>query len=230
MKKNVPELDELDLFGSGDELAQSPDDSIGLQLSALSARMQKRFEEHREAESQAEQDARSRQGILLLALMRIRKILRGVASLDIGAGVELKLSCDDLQGWPRMTVTPRKVDDADLEFSTFEVTGNDRSGVSQIDIQTNSGKIREQLLLMREEDLERVPRLMKRVVRFYLDSLAEEILSAKKKPKFEEKLAPAAIEELHPASEALKSADLFEDALEEEILETLPELEQLQKL
>jgi len=224
-KDKNSELDELDLFSNADPLAQ--DDSLNLQLTALSSRMQKRFEEHREAESQAEKDARSRHLILMTGLMRARKILRGVANLQIGGGVELKLVCDDLQGWPRIAILPRKIDDPDIQLSGFEVSGTDRSGISQIEVL--GGKIREQLLLPRPEDLDRIPRLMKRVVRFYLDTLAEEILSAKRKPA-EEKLPEKIIEEAPSPGPALHGADLFEEALGEDILETLPELGALEKL
>ena len=110
----------------------------------------------------------------------------------------------------------------------FEVIGTDRGGVAQIEMQTNTGSLRDQLMLFRQEDLGKLPRLMKRLIRAYLDALAEEIL--KPKPKVvEEKITPVA-EEPSAQAEALKSADLFEDAVEEDILETLPQLNELEAL
>jgi hypothetical protein len=221
-RKLPSEIEELDLLSK--QVTPSPDDTLGLKLSALSARMQKRFEEHKEAENRSELDARQRHLLLLQALLKVRKILKGVSALDIGAGVELKLVCDDFQGWPRVQIVPKRVDDPALEYPSFEVTGHDRGGVAQLEL--NSTVIREHHLLLKDEDLERLPRVMKRVIRFYLDSLVEEILSVSKRPK-EEELKPV---EAEPVSQAFVGVDLFEDALGEDFLEKLPELEQLEKL
>lgn len=220
-KKLPSEFEELDLFA---EAVPSPEDTLGLKLSSLSARMQKRFEEHKEAESQSEQDARARHLLLLRGLLRVRKILKGISALDVGVGIELRFVCDDFQGWPRVLIAPRKVDEPDIDYSHFEVTGNDRGGVAQLEM--NSTSIREQLLLLKDDDLERIPRIMKRVIRFYLDSLVEEIVSVNKRPK-EDELKPV---ETEPAPQALVGADLFEEGLGEDFLERLPELEQLEKL
>lgn len=214
------ELDEYDLLNGESTISEASDD---LGLSALSARMQKKFEAHKEAESQAAKEAKERHTLLLTALMRARKILRGVASLDLGADIELRLLCDDLQGWPRIGIKPKKKSQPLRELSIFEIVGNDRSGAAQLEMKTDSGSIREELMLFRTEDLDKLPRLMKRIIRTFLDGLAEEVMRPMK--EIEEKIATP--EEISPQSEALKSADLFEEAVDADGLDRLPEIDNL---
>jgi len=226
------ELDSLDLLKGSDEKG-GPDDlseeSLEKTLSVFSARIHKRFEEHREAESQADRESRERQVLLLSALMRSRKLMRGVINLDLGPDIELTLISDDLQGWPRMVLVPRLRPNPDVKLSFFEVSGTDRAGFAQLDFFISSGVLREQFLLFRQDDLGKVAKLLKRAIRQFFDSLAEEIIKPAVNPDIPEPVAGPSPEP-QPESDSFHAADLFEESTTADVLERLSETEEIKSL
>lgn len=220
----VLELDQLDLLGNHKDPGKSDVD-----LSTLSARIQRRFEEQKEVQKREDDGARIRQFYLLSALLRARKILRGVGLLKLGNSVRLDVISDDYQGWPRILVYPNHLKDDLIELSQFEVTGSERPGVVEITMRIPGTSFKEELLISKQEDLLRVTRVLKRNVRLYLDQLTDEII----KPTFKNSIkAPedtAVVKSLNEG-EALKEIDLFEDRSGDELLDTLPQLEEIQSL
>lgn len=219
----IAELDQLDLLGS-----EGPPGKPEVDISSFSARIQKRFEEQKEVQKREDDGARQRQLYLLSALLRARKILRGVSQLKLGNNVLLEILYDDFQGWPRILITPNHAEDDLIELSQFEVTGCERPGVVELTIRIPGTSFREELLISKQEDLQRVTRILKRNIRLYLDQLTDEII----KPKFKPVIAAAveepvvkALNEVH----ALKEANLFEEH-NDETLETLPELDVIHAL
>ena len=221
----IEELDQLDLLGSDN----SPSGGSEVDISTFSARIHKRFEEQKEVQKREDDGARLRQFYLLSALLRARKILRGVSQLKLGNNVNLEIVCDDFQGWPRVLITPNHSKDDLIELSHFEVTGSERPGVVEITMRIPGTSFKEELIISKPDDLQRVSRVLKRNIRLYLDQLTDEII----KPKFRASaIAPVqenAIKALNEG-QALKEVNLFEDHSNGNVLETLPQLEEIQAL
>ncbi len=221
------------LFDELEELDLLKDSLTGLKLqeedlSGLSARIQKRFEEQKEAAAKEGTVSRARQLLLLNALLRTRKTLRGVTNLDLGSKVELKLICDDLQGWPRMLIVPLAKDQDLIDLPQFEVSGVERSGIAEFVARIPGSNVREELLLHREDDLSRVSRTLKRNLRLYLDKLTEEILNPRKFP--EQNIQPVETKQIIEDGPALRDVNLFEEGFQEDVLEKLPQLEEIKLL
>ena len=199
-------------------------------MSTFSARIQKRFEEQKEVQKREDDGARTRQFYLLSALLRARKILRGVSLLKLGNSVNLEVVFDDFQGWPRILIIPNHVKDDLIELSQFEVTGSERPGVVEITMRIPGTSFREELLISKQEDLLRVTRVLKRNIRLYLDQLTDEII----KPKFKDSTNKAEIDVPVVKSlnegQALKEVNLFEERFGDEVLDTLPQIEEIQSL
>lgn len=218
------ELDQLDLLGSTNDSSQ-PD----VVLSTFSARIQRRFEEQKEVQKREDDGARARQFYLLSALLRVRKILRGVSLLKLGNNVTLEVTFDDFQGWPRILISPNHLKDDLIELSQFEVTGSERPGVVEITMRIPGTSFKEELIISRQEDLLRVSRILQRNIRLYLDQLTDEII----KPRFKDSTKAAveanAVRSLSEG-QALKEVNLFEERSGDEVLDTLPQLEELEAL
>ena len=220
----ITELDQLDLLGGDSPSSKSEDD-----ISTFSARIQKRFEDQREVQKREDDGARLRQYYLLTALLRARKTLRGVSLLKLGNNVELELLCDDFQGWPRILVIPNHAKDDLIELSNFEVTGSERPGVVEITMRIPGTSFKEELLISRQEDLQRISRTLKRNIRLYLDQLTDEIIKPKFRASVSAPVEEVAVKALNEG-QALKEVNLFEERANDNILETLPQLEEIQVL
>jgi len=219
----IEELDQFDLFQSPPESSVEKD--LDSDFTTFSARIQKRFEEKKEAEEKEGTSIRYRHSLLLAALLKARKAVRGVSSLNLGGRVELDIVCDDLQGWPRISIIPRQGDDC-LELSHFEISGIERSGLAEITMRIPGSQLREDLLINKDEDLLRVSRTLKRNLRLYLDQLTEEIINPKVMPETPKNGASEKIAE----KTALKEVDLFEDHHVADLLEKLPQMDEVEAL
>jgi hypothetical protein len=220
----IAELDQLDLLGGESTPGKSEVD-----ISTFSARIQKRFEEQKEVQKREDDGARIRQFFLLSSLLRARKILKGVSQLKLGNNVDLQIVCDDFQGWPRILIEPNHAKDDLIELSSFEVTGSERQGVVELTMRIPGTSFKEELIISKQEDLQRVTRILKRNIRLYLDQLTDEII----KPRYRDSGKVAADEVPVKAlneGQALKEVDLFEDHSGGEVLDTLPQLEDIQSL
>jgi hypothetical protein len=224
LSSSLLELDQLDLL-SGDTSSFNRSD---VDVSTFSARIQKRFDEQKEVQKREDEGARLRQYFLLSALLRARKVLRGVAKLKLGNLVDLEIICDDFQGWPRILLTPNHIEDDLIDLPNFEVTGGERPGFVEVTIRIPGSSFKEELLISKEEDLLRIARILKRNLRLYLDQLTDEIIKPRQRT-VAVKAEPTAVKALHEGA-ALKEVDLFEEGTNREVLETLPQLEEIQAL
>lgn len=221
----IAELDQLDILGSGNPTAEKSE----VDISTFSARIQRRFDEQREVQKREDDGVRQRQYFLLVALSTARKILRGVSELKLGNSVVLNLVCDDFQGWPRILVSPNHAQDDLIELSNFEVTGSEKQGVVELIMRIPGTGFKEELLISKEEDLQRVTRILKRNIRLYLDQLTDEIIKPKYKASSKSKSEEIPVKSLSE-SQSLKDVNLFEENSGDEVLDTLPKLEEVQAL
>ena len=116
-----------------------------------------------------------------------------------------------------------------IELSNFEVTGSERPGVVEITMRIPGTSFKEELLISRQEDLQRISRTLKRNIRLYLDQLTDEIIKPKFRASVSAPVEEVAVKALNEG-QALKEVNLFEERANDNILETLPQLEEIQVL
>lgn len=150
-------------------------------VGAFEIRFQKKKVEKEEAQTIAEQAAYTRQQALLKALMNIRKSLAKVARIDLGEQFRFEMSVDDWQGWPRITINLRARLSEESDFPFFQVQAHDRKEQAVVELIYCNIEQRERITITDENDLLRLPAILKKCVRVYLDAIEAVILSAQQK-------------------------------------------------
>jgi hypothetical protein len=227
------ELDELDL------LTSAPSTDISKTAKAFNTRIQRKTREKKQAVGVAEKAARSRQTLLLNSMMQIRKSLREVTRIDLGERFVFSLLADDSGGWPRLTIKLSDTDFPNEEYPGFAVICHDRKANAEIEITFHPLEKPERLHLVEDNQVKRLPLILRKCVRVYLDMVADIVLEAVGKPTEaeDEQLIKQrnsdSFNETHQIAEESDSlsADLYEEDFgRDEILETLPSLGEVDDL
>ena len=229
------ELDQYDLLGEEEVL---PKTDLSSTARAFNQVIQRKQKEQEEKHGIAEREARQRHGMMLTALMKIRKSLRDVTRINLGERFEFELICDDHIGWPRLRIILRDAELAEVEYPTFEVTAHDRHSSGTVEIVYDDTRKPERINLTHPGDLKRMPSSLRTCVRKFLDMIGEIVLEAGSQDEFAEEgeyIAKKNItgfdqhEEQQQASRI--EGDFFEeDAQERDFLDALPSLDDVDSL
>ena len=233
------ELDQYDLLGAGDSRpsAALPETDLSATTQAFNTRIQRKKREQEKVLSEAEKLAKQRHLFMIHALMNIRKSLRDVTRIDLGDRFHFALQADDWHGWPRLTV---KLVDTLLpaaDYPFLRVTAHDRQSKGTIELEYDPSQPAEGISLVSESELKRMPNLLKKCVRAFLDLTGDIVLEAERRT--EEVVAEGALKNPHmediedpdAGSVPELSGDLFQEELgENNFLETLPSIEQVESL
>ncbi len=235
------ELDAFDLLGGegNGSNTEVPKTDLASTARAFNTRIRERKKAQELAQGEAEKAAYQRHATMIQALVRIRKSLRDVIRIDLGERFSFQLHADDWQGWPRLSIRLHDADLPEEEYPSLTVTAHDRQAKGVIEILYDLNLGANQISLLREQDSKRLPKLLRKCVRTYLDTIADIVLEVesqgedtstdtflanKDSAEFEEKKRPA------EEDESLK-VDLFdEDYGEDDILEALPTVDDVDTL
>jgi hypothetical protein len=241
----VDELDEFDLLRPGSAAKGSGNASLQTDLSttarAFNTRIQRKKKEQEEESEQAEKIARARHLLMLRALMNLRKSLRDLIRVDLGERFRLTLSADDWLGWPRLTIKLQDKLATEKEYFPFVVTAHDRYDAGTIEIAYCDGFPPERISLARDFDLKRLPNLLRKCVRTYLDYVGDIVLRSERKQTQalaarDDSLEKKSIDEFVEGNAQVKkeqpqlTADLFTESYQDDIFDKLPELDQVEAL
>lgn len=220
------ELDSFDLFGKDN----SPAADLSATVGAFKGRIQRKKKEKEKALTIAEKAARLRHRRMLEALVSIRRSLTEVARIDLGDRFFFELVSDDYNGWPRMSIRLRDEFDPDQEYPSFQVSAHDRNERGAIEICFGEDRKTEKVHLARVSELKRLPTVLKKGVREYLDAIGDLVLDVEKDDEEIEQMALRQKEDtsFHEQVEEAKNAisgDLFEESLQEDVFDTLPALD-----
>lgn len=206
-------------------------------VDAFANRIQRKKKEKAEENSKAQQEASTRQGLLLEALMNIRRSLAEVARLNLGERFEFIFDVDDCHGWPRLTI--RLLDNyfEDIEYPYFQVHAYDRNGRGTIEIMQGELDKPTKLPVHNEADLSKLPVLLKKAVRSYLDLVGDIVLKAENSDESDHEARFLQQKSLHQFQEQKKdeqgneiTGDLFEEDFQIHSLDRLPSLDALDAL
>jgi hypothetical protein len=239
-KSAESELDQFDLLSPENDdgtLSVLPDTNLSATTQAFNNRIQRKKKEQEKVLSRAEQESRRRHALMIQALMQIRKSLREVTRVDLGERFHFSLIADDWQGWPRLII--RLIDSLlpDADYPTFRVTAHDRHSKGCIEIEYDPAQPPDSVSLAVESELKRMPSVLKKCVRTFLDLTGDIVLEAERKT--EEVVAENvlknrkldAFEESASETQEALSGDVFQDdAPEEDFLDTLPSLDKVESL
>lgn len=151
--------------------------SLGSTIGSFASRMKRKLREQEDRDEESQRDAESRHARMLQALNIIRRALQETGQIQLGSRFELQFDVGDWEGWPRLSLNlidlmlPNKVDYA------LVVSAHDRKALGSVELRMKSGQLLGQVMLRNEGELERIPLVLKRAVRAFLDVVAEYVLN-----------------------------------------------------
>ena len=187
-----------------DDSALSVGESLGSTAETFAGRMQRRLKEQEQKELEARKSVQARHTLMLQAMTTIRKALVGTSRIDLGSRFSFDLEVNDWEGWPRVELNlidacaPSRIDHALI------ITANDRKNLGTVQISTKSGETLARLQLEHQAELEKLPLVLKKAVRHFLDLISGYILNP-----------PSAQELLEVQAKSLGSTDF--DCIDREL-------------
>lgn len=203
---------------------------------AFKNRIDRKKREQEKILSKAEEITRARHALMLRALMNIKRSLTDVTRIDLGDRFSFQLIADDWNGWPRLGI--RLHDDVQpvAEYPSLQVSAHDRHARGTVEILYDPKQAPECLSLSIAADLQRLPTVLKKCVRTYLDVVGDIVVHLENSDEpyeeghIESKTLQETREEVSEPREEL-SDDLFEDdSFKEDLLEALPTLSEIASL
>ncbi len=163
-------------LASSDMTAQAVD-SLGLTLGNFASRIKRKLKEQESRQEESLKETELRHNRILQALNIIRRALQETGQIQLGERFQLELDVSDWEGWPRLSLNlmdslvPHKVDYALI------VTAHDRKGLGSVELRMKSGALLGEVHLQNEAELEKIPLVLKKSVRTFLDVVTEYVLA-----------------------------------------------------
>ena len=191
----------------------SPIGSVGSTVELFSNRLTRKLKEQEVKTDQSQKQCEARQALILQAMNMMRKALSETAKINLGNRFSFDLDVSDWEGWPRVelnlvdSVAPERVDYALI------VTAHDRQDLGCIQMSMRSGQVLGKVHLQDPGQFERLPLILKRGVRHFLDAVAPYVLNPPKPEDMLEvqtkALVPEESEGRDLISNQLSQADVF---------------------
>lgn len=185
-------LPELSLDDSTPEL----NGAIGATAETFAGRMQRRLKEQELRDQQVKQAVQGRHALMLQAMTTIRKALGSSARINLGERFHFSLDVSDWEGWPRVELNLIDGCDPQRVSHALIITANDRKHLGTVQIGMKSGEVLARLHLSQPREIEKLPLLLKKSVRHFLDLVGAYVLNP-----------PAPEEMLETQSQSLGATD-----------------------
>lgn len=190
-----------------DDSAPSAPGTLGATAETFAGRMQRRLKEQELKDSETRKAVQARHVLMLQAMTTIRKALVSTSRIHLGERFSFDLEVNDWEGWPRVelnlmdALAPTRIEHALI------ITANDRKNLGTIQISTKSGETLARLQLEQAGEIDKLPLILKKAVRHFLDLISGYILNP-----------PSAQELLEEQSKSLGTTDF--DCVDRELAAT----------
>lgn len=239
MNKNQPP----DILGTAQETSQTEEPIAATDSSFESAlagttqaftnRIQRKKQEKEQTNLLAEEAAKARHNTLLKSLLNIRRSLTDMTRIDLGERFCFSLEADDWGGWPRLRISLNDNVMRAAHYPMLQVSAHDRQEQAIVEIKYDTTLAPELISLADESNLTKMPLILKKCVRSYLDLIGELIIQAEQnsiefsdsKNLFNQFATPQETNE----PTVNKDDSFFAEDIHE-VLESLPELDSIHNL
>ena len=160
-----------------DDVADEMATALGATVGNFASRLNRRLQEKAQEETASEKAASERHARIFQAMTTIRKALQETCKIKLGDRFSFGLEVSDLKGWPKVDLrlvdkfAPKRVD------YCLSVSAHDRQELGAIEIRTHSGDLRGHVHLKDPAEFKKIPYLLKKAVRSYLDEVAQYVLN-----------------------------------------------------
>lgn len=152
-------------------------EELGATVENFASRLKRQLKEQEVAQSETMRASQVRQALLLKAMTGVRKALQEAAKISLGERFLFELDISDWEGWPRLEL--RLVDGAspDLLTQSLIATAHDRNEQGTLQLTMRSGEILGTVHLRDESEYSRLPLLLKKSLRSFLDVVSDAVLN-----------------------------------------------------
>lgn len=152
-------------------------EELGATVENFASRLKRQLKEQEVAQSESAKASQARQALLLKAMTGVRKALQEASKISLGERFSFDLDISDWEGWPRLEL--RLVDSAapDLLTQSLIATANDRNEQGILQLVLRSGEILGTVHLRDENEYSRLPLLLKKGLRTFLDLVSDAVLN-----------------------------------------------------
>lgn len=185
-------------------------------VEGFAARLQQKLTQKALAEDDQLVRQKARQSVVLHGLKTIRRAFQDTCRIALGDRFSLGLKVDDFEGWPRLRLMLiDKFAPANIEY-VLAVTAFNRPERAGIEFRDVSNKAIGRILLEDDNKLDRLPAVLKKQVREYLDKVAEYVLNPRPVSDVVTEGVPTEKIEERPEDKLLAAENLF---MEESLLQ-----------
>lgn len=185
---------------------------IGSTVGSFASRISQKLKIQEEQEGKDKEAQTVRHALMMQAMTTIRKTLQKTARLRLSDRFQFDLEISDHDGWPQMALLLIDASAPDRCDFGLIIGANDLKKQGMIQLSMRSGEILGALHLCNPEDTGRLPLLLKRSLRDFLDRAAEYILNpAKPSDSLEHETKSITDEELDHIQAALSKEELFNE-------------------
>jgi hypothetical protein len=191
------------------------DSTLVSTVDGFAVRLRRRLDEQAENQSRSAREASERHALMLRALSSMRKALQEAAKLGLGDRFRFRLNVTDWEGWPKVELQLVDVLNASEDLQALIVHAHDRNESGTVQISLRTGEVLARVRLQTASEFDKLPVLLKRSVRHFLDIVMSNVLAPK--PADEIVGAPLAMPSEDPPdslSQSLKNESVFVDPQE----------------
>lgn len=182
---------------------------LGSTVGSFANRISKGLKEQEQKNDQSTKLRDARHSSMLHAMSTIRKALQETCKIQLGERFGFDLDVSDWEGWPRVELRLIDFIAPELENLSLVVTANDNNELGNIMIGLKSGEQYSKLQLAQPGEVERIPVVLKRSVRLFLDVVGEYVLNPVPEELVEAAARPIETEEFDEVAEKLRKEEMF---------------------
>jgi hypothetical protein len=187
-------------------------EELGATVGNFASRIRRKLKEQEVQQSESCKAAGQRQALMLKAMTGVRKALQEAAKISLGQRFYFELDISDFEGWPRLELKLVDSMAPDVQTQSLIATTNDRNELGTLQLQMRSGEVLGRVHLRDEDEFARLPLIMKKSLRTFLDVVSHAVLNP---TAVTETLAShtAPLEEIEtdPSSADLREQNVFDD-------------------
>lgn len=187
----------------------SSDDSLGGTVDTFATRLKRRLKEQQTQDDAARRATEERHARMLQAMTLIRKALQESCKINLGSRFCFKLKVTDWEGWPKVELCLLDQLSGGACNSALVVTTHDRDQTGAVCFSNLGERPLGKVLLSDPNEMERLPKLLKKCVRDFLDLISPTVVNPQAPAYQETKIEIDDHHENQEASEKLKDEDLF---------------------
>jgi len=209
-------------------------DGLSSTVGNFANRIQRKLKEQENLDEASARAAEQRHAAMLRALSTIRRALQETSKINLGKRFSLQFESGDWEGWPRLQLSLIDAVAPDRRDYSLIVSAHDRNECGLVELRMLSGQLLGKVELKQEGEYERIPLVMKKSVRTFLDQVAEYVLHPRKESELlEDASRPVETDALDEEAQRLKEINLFNDddyGANENLVEEQDEAEPLQSI